>query len=406
MSIPLLGDRDFRLLGAGTSLNGMGAQGEQVVFGLLVYQHTGASSWVGIALALYFGPMLLVGAPAGAMADRMDRRRLLPALELASCVLLAVFGAIIATGLATLSVVLGLVGLSGCVRAAHLPARLSYAYDLGGAAQAVPALGLLNMLMRLGQLAGALGAGWITQRWGADAAYWALALAHAAAAMLTSRLRRTGIAGPAYQSRPHRVSLVATWQSLREYLREMRRNRTLVTLIALTAAVEILGFSFSTALPELAISRLEVGADGLGMLHGARSAGGLAAGLILANAHWLRRRGLAYLVVIPGFGLSLVFLAVAPTLALTVTALCLAAALASASDTLTQSMMQLSVPDRLRGRAMGAWVFAVGSAPIGHLELGGLAAVVGITAALSVNGAGLILIGAVAAMAAPGLRKL
>ena len=82
------------------------------------------------------------------------------------------------------------------------------------------------------------------------------------------------------------------------------------------------------------------------------------------------------------------------------------AALASASDVLTQSMMQLSVPDRLRGRAMGAWVFAIGSAPVGHLEMGALAASVGVGAALGINGGALILIGILTTIVAPGLRKL
>jgi hypothetical protein len=69
-------------------------------------------------------------------------------------------------------------------------------------------------------------------------------------------------------------------------------------------------------------------------------------------------------------------------------------------------MMQLSVPDRLRGRAMGAWVFAIGSAPLGHLAMGALAASVGVGTALGINGAALLLIGALVTITAPGLRKL
>ena len=82
------------------------------------------------------------------------------------------------------------------------------------------------------------------------------------------------------------------------------------------------------------------------------------------------------------------------------------AALATAADVLTQSMMQLSVPDRLRGRAMGAWMFAIGSAPLGHLVMGALAASVGVGTALGINGVALVLIGVLTTIAAPGLRKL
>ena len=80
--------------------------------------------------------------------------------------------------------------------------------------------------------------------------------------------------------------------------------------------------------------------------------------------------------------------------------------MAAASDVLTQSMMQVSVPNHLRGRAMGAWVFAIGSAPLGHLEMGALATVLGLGPALFANGLGLIAIGLFAVVAVPRLRRL
>jgi len=73
---------------------------------------------------------------------------------------------------------------------------------------------------------------------------------------------------------------------------------------------------------------------------------------------------------------------------------------------LTQSMVQLSVPNHLRGRAMGAWVLAIGTAPLGHLEMGALAASLGVGTALFANGAALIAIGVVTAITVPRLRKL
>jgi hypothetical protein len=68
-------------------------------------------------------------------------------------------------------------------------------------------------------------------------------------------------------------------------------------------------------------------------------------------------------------------------------------------------MIQLSVSNRLRGRAMGAWVLAIGLAPVGHLEMGFLAVSVGIQNALIINGALLIVLGIIATLAVPGLRK-
>ena len=177
-------------------------------------------------------------------------------------------------------------------------------------------------------------------------------------------------------------------------------------LMILTASVEVFGFSFSTALPELAATRFHVGPEGLGMMHAARAMGGILAGIVLAGLGGLKRKGLVFLAVIYAFGGSLLLLALFDGFALGLAALVMVAFMATASDVLTQSMVQLSVPNALRGRAMGTWSLAIGSAPLGHLVMGALAVVIGVGGALAVNGLALIAVGLLAALMAPGLRKL
>jgi MFS family permease len=406
-SIPLIGrilrgpayrHRDFRLLLAAATCNYTGYGGEQVIISLLVFQITGTSAWVGVALALYFLPQLVFGMAAGAIADWIDRRRLLRIIEAVVAINLTVFGVLAALDLVALWQVLAITFISGSARAVYLPVRQSYAYDIVGAEHIVAGLGLLTIGMRGGQLVGALVAGSAMQRLGTDVALFMLATFHGISFLVVSRLR--SIATEAH-SNP-----VPILENLREYVREMRRNRTLLMLIVVTAAVEVLGFSFATVLPELATDRLGVGAEGLGIMHAVRAAGGFAAGIALAGTVNFRRRGLAYLFVIYSFGIGLIALGVAPNYTTILLAVLAVSAFASASDVLTQSMMQLSVPDRLRGRAMGAWVFAIGSAPLGHLEMGALAAGVGVGTALGINGAALILIGILTTIVAPGLRRL
>ena len=69
-------------------------------------------------------------------------------------------------------------------------------------------------------------------------------------------------------------------------------------------------------------------------------------------------------------------------------------------------MMQLAVPNTLRGRAMGVWVLAIGFAPLGHLEMGGLTQLLGVGPALLTNGGALIVIGVFLTFAVPRLRQL
>ncbi len=395
---PAAGNRDFRLLVAAATGNYMGYGGEQVVIGLLVFRITGSSAWVGVALALYFLPLFIFGMAAGAIADWMDRRKLLRIIEAVIGINLVVFAVLAALEAVAIWQVLLMTFVSGSARAVYLPVRQSYAYDIVGAEQIVAGLGLLTIGMRAGQLLGALVAGSVMQRLGTDVALFVLATFHGITFLIVSRLR-------SIPTEAH-TNPVPILENLREYLQEMRHNRTLSMLIAVTASVEVLGFSFATILPELATERLGVGAEGLGIMHAIRAAGGFAAGLALAGAVSIRRRGLAYLGVIYAFGLALIALAASPNFATILVAVLAVAALAAASDVLTQSMMQLSVPDRLRGRAMGAWVFAIGSAPLGHLEMGALAASVGVGTALGLNGAALIIIGILTTIVAPRLRNL
>ena len=393
---PAFRDADFRRLSYGVALNSAGMSGEHVVLGILVFQATQSTFWVGITLALYNFPMLIFGLLSGAVAD--DRRTVLRCLEAGIAATQTLFAALIALGVDDLWLILAFTASVGSLRAMSHPVRTSYAYDIVGGDHIVAGLGALNLATRFGQLTGALVAGAVMQGIGAPAAILLMAGGHVGAYAVFARLRSVGHAAP--------LERAPILQNLREYRDEMRANRILLVLLVITAAVEIFGFSFSTALPELATARFAVGAEGLGYMHAARAVGGILAGLVLAGMGGLRRRGAVFLVVIYAFGASLLLVAVADQFVLALAALVVVAVLATASDVLTQSMMQLSVPNALRGRAMGSWVFAIGSAPLGHLMMGGLAVTFGVGVALGINGTLLIGVGLLATFVAPRLRRL
>jgi len=395
---PALRDRDFQKLCAGSACNNIGMSGEMVVVGIMAFEATQSSAWVGIALALYHLPMLVFGLLSGIIADWMDRRTLLRRVELATAFNLVVFAGLMAVIPSALWLVLLFAFVAGSVRDFAYAARISYAYDLVGGRNIVAGLGLHNIVTRIGQMVGALAAGVMMQDHGAPATLIVLAAAHVLAFFLVARLRSARQTEPAEQ--------IPVIQSLRESIAEMRTNAVLLTLILVTGVVEVFGFSYSTALPELASARFEAGAEGLGEMHGARSVGGIIAGLALATVASQHRRGRLFLMVICGFGAGLLGLSAAGNFMSALAMIVVIAAMASAADVLTQSMMQLCVPDRLRGRAMGFWVFAIGWAPLGHLEMGNLAAWLGVSTALSINGWALIAVGVLVALTVPRLRKL
>lgn len=398
---PSLRNRDFHKLCGSTVFNNIGMSGELVIIGILIFELTQSSTWVGIALALYTLPMLVFGLLSGVVADWMDRRTLLRRVEMCVVLNLLLFSAVIYVAPVALWLVLAFAAISGTIRDSAYAARMSYAYDLVGGQNVVAGLSLLNLAARSGQLMGALIAGAIMQRYGAPTAITFLAAAHIVAFVLISRLRSGGRTETATT-----VERVPIGQNLRQCIVELCTNKVLLMLVVITGVVEVFGFSFSTALPELATERFGVGAAGLGEMHAMRAVGGILAALALTTFVGSMKPGAVYLVVICAFGGALLLLSAANIFNLALAALILIAGMATASDVLTQSMMQLSVPDHLRGRAMGIWVFAIGWAPVGHLEMGSLAEAFGVEIALLINGAALIGVGVVAAIAVPRLRKL
>ena len=398
IQFPALRHPDYRRLWFGAAFNQQGMSGEHVVLGALVFQITESTGWIGAIMAVYFLPLLVFGMLSGAVADWMDRRTLLRRTEVTFVALQLSFAALLFVGIDDLPIIVAFTLLTGSLRALHQPVRVSYAYDIVGGGQVVSGLGLLNLSGRSGQLVGALLIGLVMKHYGAPAALAVIAAGHALAYLAFARLHSAGDAA-VKEHTPMR-------QNLREYVAELRSNGILMMLVLITAAVEIFGFSFATALPELANTRLNLGEDGLGYLHAARAAGGIIAGLAMSLMGQMQRRGLAYLFVIFAFGASILLLSVEGTSLFTVCAVGLVALLATSSDVLTQSMMQLSVVNKLRGRAMGVWVLAVGIAPVGHLQFGVLSVAIGLSNALAVNGAILVAVGLVVTLVAPRLRQL
>jgi hypothetical protein len=158
-------------------------------------------------------------------------------------------------------------------------------------------------------------------------------------------------------------------------------------------------------LPEIATGRLEIGAEGLGWLQGIRAFAGIIAGATFATFGLQKRTGAMYLSIIFMFGVFMTLVSQPSPLALTLGAIFLLSFTAASCDILAQSMMQLSVANELRGRAMGIWVLALGFGPLGHLELGAVAGSFGLQSSLLLNGCILILIAVTTAVLVPRLRQ-
>jgi predicted MFS family arabinose efflux permease len=159
-------------------------------------------------------------------------------------------------------------------------------------------------------------------------------------------------------------------------------------------------------LPVLAKEVLQVGAGGLGVLTAFRFLGGVlgVSGLTVLGARY--RRGRMLLVALTLFGAGQVLLASAPTFAVAALCVIFINIMAAATDVLHQTLLQYSVANEQRGRAMGSWIIGTGVAPVGHLEVGALASLTSAHVALLVNGLALMLLPLGMAVGIPRLWRL
>jgi hypothetical protein len=383
-------------------LNSVGMMGEVVALGWLTLELTSSPLLVGVAMGMRALPLFFVGVPAGALADRFPRHRLLMATGAGQALTTTTLGVLALLGQVRLGHVLALTLAAGVLRGIEHAARQSYTHDVVGAGALVRGFAVLGVAMRAGWLLGSLGAGAIIARFGSGAGYVAVSAGYLGGAAVL------WLASTPKPSAPAEAG--SLWQSVREFVVAVRTDRTLLVLMALTAGAEMLGFAHQVVLPSLARDILHAGPEGLGVLNAARAVGGIA-GLAAAalTRSVARGSGALFLLVIAAFGVSLVALGAAPWVVGfggVVVVLTIANAAGALADLLAQSLLQLSVPSHLRGRAGGAWVLAIGLAPLGQLQIGALASVFGVSAALGATGLALTALAAATAVLVPRVRRL
>jgi len=370
---------------------------ERTATAWLALEIGGGAFAIGAIFAARMLPSLLFGLAAGTIADRANRARQLLAVALAALVLMASFGWIVGLGGMRVWQVVVFAFAAGCVQVFDTPARQALVLDTIPREAAPNALALTALAARFASAVGAIGAGAIIPQAGVAPSYIVIAGAFALAAVLVATLR---------VPQEHRV-LVAMppfSQSFRDAARLMIDLPAVRTLMIAGVVCEIFSFSYMSALPLFAQDVLRVGAEGLGTLNAAAAIGGAIAVALLALLPGSIKRQPVLGAIFLVYGLSLLSLATTRDLLGAAAVMLVTGCCAGAFDVLQQTLIQLAVPDQQRGRAVGLWVLSIGSAPVGHLEMGALIASLGVPAALLINGAVTIAAAATLLWRAPAYR--
>ena len=372
---------NFRLYGAGLAVSLIGTWMHGTAQAWLVYRLTHSSLLLGTTQFASTIPILFLSPLAGLVADRYPRRRIITITQSLFLLQATALSLLTLTGHVTVAHVMLLAAAFGLVNAFDIPARQSFLPDLVGRGDLMYAIALNSMAFQLARVFGPALGGWTVAAWGEGICFAINAFSYLAVIGGLFLLRL-----PASEPQDHDAS---HWERLKEGFRYALESRDLVSLLGLSALVNISVSPLFVLGPQIADGIFHRGPRGFGLLTSCFGIGAVLGmlGLVSRKGDSGLKRLMFWNTVGAGIGLlAFAFvrefwmaLALMPILGFTY----------MRQNAATNTTVQQIVPDELRGRMMGIYTMTVaGMIPIGSLLSGWCAEVWGAPVTLFLGGLG------------------
>jgi MFS family permease len=391
---PLRKHREFRLLFAGQLVTFFGSMITYVAVPYQVYEITHSSFAVGMLGLVEFVCMISMAFLAGALADAVDRRRMVQVTELAMLLVSVLLVGNALTAHPSVAVLFVAVGLTMTFDALQRPSLDALLPRLVPREDLLPAAALNSLRGTAGTIAGPALGGLLIATVGLPWTYGFDVASFAVSLLILSRMK--AVPPPPDAERP----------SLRRVAEGIRFARSRPELMG-TYLVDInaMFFGMPNALfPAIASSY--GGAGVLGLLYTAPAVGSFLATLTSGWATRIHRHGLAILWAAGGWGVAIILFGLAPNLWSALLFLGLAGAADMVSGIFRMTVWNTTIPDNLRGRLAAIEMVSYSSGPtLGNVEAGAVAALTSARMSVGIGGV-LCVAGTVAlAIALPEFRR-
>jgi len=378
----------------------------QVALGWELYERTHSAFALGMVGLVTAIPTVLLALPAGHLADRMDRKKIVIVAQVVF-ILMSVALATLSWLVAPIALVYGVLLIRGVAQAYNNPARSALLPRLVPPEVFGNAVTWSSSAFQTAAVVGpAVGGLVIALQHSATAAYVIDAVLTSIYLSMLFAIRGDAGAGSERGATALKPREPMTLQSLAAGLRFVKDTK--VILAALTLDLFAVLFGGATALmPVFAKDILHVGPEGLGWLRAAPSVGALLLMIVIAHRPPMQKTGWTLITAVAGFGVGTIIFGLSHSFALSLAMLFILGALDGISMIVRGTLVQLWTPDEMRGRVSAVnSVFIDMSNELGGFESGALAAAVGPVAAVVGGGIGTIVVVAGVAYAWPELRKL
>ena len=376
-----LRDPQYRLLWLGGLVSFLGVQMQFIARGWLAFDLTGSNKGLG-AVYLGFGvPMLLLTPWGGVAADRLSKRRVLMACQLA----LAISSGIVAVAISLDMITYPLLIASAVIQGAGFsflgPARMAFTGELVGPNRLANAIVLQQMSMNGTRIFGPSIAGALI-----GIAFFGVAGVYYVTTVLMLMALAVSIQLPAGLPRADRP-VASPFSELADGVRYLFRRPVLLLLVVTSFVVVMIAFPYVAFLPTLAEEAFDVGASGYGLLSGASAVGALLASLFIASRADGPRAWRMQTIAGACFGLGIVLLALAPSFPLALVAILFAGGASSAFQSLNNALVLGASEPAYHGRIQSLMMLSFSGFGMAALPLGALADAVGLRQTMAGMGA-------------------
>lgn len=369
--------RNFRLFFSGQLISQTGTWLTMVAQTLLVLKLTDSGVAIGLLTAFQFGPVLLLGAWAGSVADRSDKRLLLIRTQAAAMVQSLALAAVVLSGHETVAIIYALALVQGTITAFDNPARRAFVVEMVPKDMVANAVSLNSTVMTGSRIVGPAAAGLLVITVGFGWAFLIDGLSYLAVIYGLYLMRSEELD-------PSTPTPKAKGQ-VRAGLRYVRSKPDLFVPLVMMAAIGTFAFNFQVVVPLLVTGPLGGGDSTFTLLFSVLSLGSM------LGALWTARRtevsGEQIIVAAAGFGVTMLLLAVSPGLWFAFPAAVLLGIASIAFMTTSTAIVQMRAAPEYRGRvlALQAMVF-LGSTPFGGPTVGWISDTLGPRAGVAVGG--------------------
>jgi MFS family permease len=372
--------RDFALFWGGNFLSNIGTWMQNLALGWLILLMTNSPFLLGLNGFLGSAPSLFFSLPGGAIADRLNRRKLMIYTQSALMILALALAVFTGFHVIKLGEILLISLLAGLASALNNPAYQAMVPDLVEREDLVNAIALNSAQFNMSRAIGPTVAGLALGALGAAGCFFLNSLS-----FLPLIIALLVITVPPHPGAGEEGPTV--WAAMLEGLRFVWKHRFLVILLSIPSSLSLFALPFVVLMPVIARDMLKVGASGLGFLMAGAGLGAVIAALTLAAQGDVEHKGKYILLSASTFSLALILLSLAHSFWWGFCLLVVCGGTMVGALALTNTTLQMVSPPELRGRIMSMYNLAVlGLAPLGSLQAGTVAEALGARLALALGG--------------------